>query len=408
MDRSHRAAARTGITPGRARRSRRMLGRIGLGAALVVLAAGCVLPLSTQGTVTGIQLVSTTTQGGWKYDYYRNTSYPCAISGYQTFVVGTKVGSSPTATAPLYAYMHGGGFGYFDAAGTPQPSSGQKTEEAATSLVQRLTGGGLMAKIRADAAGFRTLAVSYCSHDIYAGVNSTDPNNPNKDAAGHPRTTNGVLEVKAAVQFVQQTYPTSKFFLYGGSAGSAGTFGVAWAMQQGLNAPAGIVADASIVNQEAAAAANAAGIDCGTGNTDLDAISALAKRVHPDLANIANEPDKVFADGRFTVPVLQVWNHGDSNTCGAPPVACPLRDGTTPTMGYTDCIHEPMRLAIAAQGPTSRSRNLPVCVSTTDLPGQCSVHVTLNRTGAVNTDPQSPSDYQGAALAWIDARLADA
>ena len=54
------------------------------------------------------------------------------------------------------------------------------------------------------------------------------------------------------------------------------------------------------------------------------------------------------------------------------------------------------------------SRNLPVCVSTTDLPGQCSVHVTLNRAGAVNTDPQSPSDYQGAALAWIDARLADA
>ena len=281
MDRSHGAAARTGITPGRARRSRRMLGCIGLGAALVVLAAGCVLPLSTQGTVTGIQLVSTTTQGGWKYDYYRNTSYPCAISGYQTFVVGTKVGSSPTATAPLYAYMHGGGFGYFDAAGTPKPSSGQKTEEAATSLVQRLTGGGLMAKIRADAAGFRTLAVSYCSHDIYAGVNSTDPNNPNKDAAGHPRTTNGVLEVKAAVQFVQQTYPTSKFVLYGGSAGSAGTFGVAWAMQQGLNAPAGIVADASIVNQEAAAAANAAGIDCGTGNTDLDAISTAREAGAP-------------------------------------------------------------------------------------------------------------------------------
>ena len=38
-----------------------------------------------------------------------------------------------------------------------------------------------MAKVRDDAAGFRTLAVSYCSHDIYAGVLSTDPNNPNKD-----------------------------------------------------------------------------------------------------------------------------------------------------------------------------------------------------------------------------------
>ena len=73
--------------------------------------------------------------------------------------------------------------------------------------------------------------------------------------------------------------------------------------------------------------------------------------MHPDLANLDNEPDKILADGRFTVPVLHVWNHGDVNTCGAPPVTCPLRDGTTVTMGYTDCIHEPMRLAIVAQGP---------------------------------------------------------
>ena len=75
--------------------------------------------------------------------------------------------------------MHGGGFGYFDADGHADPSTGQKVEESATSLTQRLTDGGLMTKVRDDAAGFRTLAVSYCSHDIYAGVISTDPNNPN-------------------------------------------------------------------------------------------------------------------------------------------------------------------------------------------------------------------------------------
>ncbi len=407
MDRPHADASHVVAAPARPARMRRLIRSVSLGAVLVVLAAGCILPLSTQGSVSGIRLVSSTTSGGWKYDYYRNTSYPCAVSGYQTFVVGTKVGSSTTATAPLYTVMHGGGFGYFDSTGKAQPSTGQKTEEASTSLVQRLTAGGLMAKVRADAANFRTLAVSYCSHDIYAGVLSTDPNNPNKDQYGNARTTNGVLEVKAAVQFVQATYPTSKFFLYGGSAGSAGTYGVAWAMQQGHNAPAGIIGDASIVNQEAIVAANAAGVDCGTGNTDEAAVAALAARVHPDLSSPANEPDKILSDGRFTVPVLHVWNHGDVNTCGAPPVSCPLRDGSSVTMGYTDCIHEPMRLAIAAQGPTSRSKNLPVCVSTADLPGQCSVHVTLNRNGAVNTDPASPADYQGAALTWIHSRLAD-
>ena len=371
-----------------------------------LVAAGCVVPLSTAGSTASIELVSSSTSGGWKFDYYRNRAYPCSVSGFQTFVVGTKVGSSTTAVAPLYTVMHGGGFGYFDASGAPIPGNGQKVEETAASLRQRLTSTGLMAQVKADAAGFRTLAVSYCSHDLYSGVVSPDPHNPNLDANGKPRTTNGVLEVKAAVQFVQQTYPTSKFFLYGGSAGSAGTFGVAWAFQQGGNAPAGILADASVVNQEAFSAGFDAGISCSA-NNDPVAGAALAARVHPDLANLANEPDKLVASGRLTVPILHIWNHGDKNTCGSPSVACPMRDGSTVTMGYTDCIHEPMRQAIAAGGPTSRSQNLPVCVSTADLPGQCSVHVVMTTGGQVNTDPASPADYQGAAIAWLHARLAD-
>jgi hypothetical protein len=370
-------------------------------------ASGCVLPLSSPGSTSSIEFVSSSTSGGWKYDYFRNRAYPCSVSGFQTFVVGTRVGSSVTTVAPLYTVMHGGGFGYFDANGRPVPSSGQKVEETAASLKQRLTSTGLMAKVRADAAGFRTLAVSYCSHDIYAGALSPDPHNPNKDASGNARTTNGVLEVKAAVQFVQQAYRTSKFFLYGGSAGSAGTFGVAWALQQGANAPAGILADASVVNQEAFSVGFNAGISCSP-NNDPVAGAALSARVHPDLANVANEPDKIVADGRLTVPILHIWNHGDKNTCGSPPVACPMRDGSTVTMGYTDCIHEPMRRAIAAQGPTSRSRNLPTCVSPADAPGSCSVHVVMTTAGFVNTDPASPADYQAAAIAWVDARLADA
>ena len=231
-----------------------------------LVAAGCVVPLSTAGSTASIELVSSSTSGGWKFDYYRNRAYPCSVSGFQTFVVGTKVGSSATAVAPLYTFMHGGGFGYFDASGAPIPSTGQKVEETAASLRARLTSSGLSTLVKADAAGFRTLAVSYCNHDLYAGVVSPDPHNPNLDANGKPRTTNGVLEVKAAVQFVQQTYPTSKFFLYGGSAGSAGTFGVAWALQQGGNPPAGILADASVVNQEAFSVGFNAGISCSANN----------------------------------------------------------------------------------------------------------------------------------------------
>jgi hypothetical protein len=300
--------------------------------------------------------------------------------------------------------MHGGGAGYFDAAGNPIPGVGQKVEEDFASLRSRLVNNGLLAKVRADTAGFRTLAVSYCSHDIYGGVNTPDPNNPNTTPDGQPRPTNGILATKAAIQYAQSLYPTTKTFLHGGSAGSAGTFGMAWSMQQQGIAPAGVVADASIVNIEAFGAGNAAGI-CTSGN-DPARTSAIAKRVHPDLANIDNEPDKLVSTGRLTVPLLHIWNHGDQNTCGAPPVACPLRDGSTVTLGYTDCIHEPMRLAIAALGPTSRSMNLPLCVDD-DPVADCSVHVVSNKAGLTNTDPASPADYLTAIIGWVDQRLND-
>jgi hypothetical protein len=211
--------------------------------------------------------------------------------------------------------------------------------------------------------------------------------------------------VKAAIQFAQGLYPTTKTVLHGGSAGSVGTFSVAWSMQlQGI-APAGIIADASIVNVEAFAAGNAAGI-C-TDENDPARVAGIAGRVHPDLANPANQADKLVSDGRLTVPILHVWTHADLNTCGSPPVACPLRDGSTVTLGYTDCIHEPMRLAIDAQGPSSRSKNLGLCVTTVGQP-ECSAHVVANRVGGINTDPTAPADYQTAMMDWVLARIADA
>jgi hypothetical protein len=369
----------------------------------VVVLAGCDL-LALKGDTSKITLVSSTTSGGWKYDYYRNTAYPCAISGYQTFVIGTKVGSSDTTSAPLWVFMHGGGAGYFDANGNPIPGKGEKTEEDAASLMVHLTNNGLMGDIRNDPAGFRTLAVSYCSHDVYAGTNSTDPHNPNTTPDGQPRTTNGNYEVKAAIQFAQSKYPTSKFFLHGTSAGSAGAYGVAWSLQKQGIPPAGVVGDASIVNGEAFAAAYAAGY-C-TADNDPARIAAISARVNPDLANPANEPDKLVSSGQLTVPLLHIWNHGDSNTCGSPIISCPLRDGSHVQLGLTDCIHEPMREAIAAQGPASLSENYPVCVDN-DGTNDCSLHVVTTRIHLTNTDPSTPADYLGGIMTWVHARLAD-
>jgi hypothetical protein len=373
--------------------------------ALVGLSA-CDVPLKTGGNTAKIEFLATTTQGGWRYDYYRNNAYPCSVSGYQTFVVGRKVGSIDADARPLWVFMHGGGAGYFDENGNPIPSRGQKIEEDFDNLKGRLTNGGLLKNIRNDAAGFRTLAVSMCSHDIYAGMNTVDPHNANTTPDGKARPTTGLISTKAAIQFVQKTYPTTKTFLHGGSAGSVGTFNVAWSMQlQGI-APAGIVADASLINVEARQASFAAGI-CTQDNTP-ERVAGIAGRVHPDLANPANEIDKIVADGRFTVPIMHIWNHGDVNTCGAAPVACPLRDGTTATMGITDCMHQPLQAAIAAQGAASRSKNLPVCVDTDEVKGDCSTHVVTTKPGFLNTDPASPADYFSAIVDWVHTRLADA
>jgi hypothetical protein len=172
---------------------------------------------------------------------------------------------------------------------------------------------------------------------------------------------------------------------------------------QGI-APAGVVADASIVNREAMAAAFAQGV-C-TDDNDPDRLNAVAARVHPTLADIDNEADKLVADGRLTVPLMHIWNHGDQNTCGTTPVLCPRRDGSQVTMGITDCIHDPMRASIAAQGATSRSLNLPVCVDNDPTP-DCSVHVVTTKAGLTNTDPASPANYLAAIIDWVHARLAD-
>jgi hypothetical protein len=383
---------------------RRRAGGLAVVALLAIIGSAC-LPISTPGDTSGIQLVSTTTQNGWKYDFYRDVRYACAVSGFQTFVVGTKVGSNPGASAPLWTMMHGGGAGYFNAAGQPVPGPGQKVEEGAASLMTRLTNNGILARVRADAAGFRTLAVSMCSHDVYGGVLNTDPNNPNTTPNGNARLTTGMISVKAAIQYTKALYPTTKTFLHGGSAGSAGAYYVGWSMQlQGI-APAGVIGDASLINQEGMAAGYAAGICTDTDSPERAA--AIGARVHPDVANRDNEVDKLVSTGRLTVPLLHIWNHGDKNTCGAPPMACPMRDGTTVTMGYTDCLHEPLKRAIAAQGPSTRSMNLPLCVDDDAIP-DCSVHVVTNKAGLVNTDPSSPADFSTTIMSWVHARLADA
>ena len=216
---------------------------------LVLLLSGCAL-VGDPGKTNQIQFVGSTTVGGYEFDQYRNLAYPCSISGYQTFVIGTKVGSSDTQTKPLWVRMRGGGVGFFDSSGRPQPGPGNKSEESAATSISFLNPNGLMRLVRDDALGFRLVSVSMCNHDIYSGGDTPDPNNPNTLPDGSPRTVNGLFATKAAIQFALAKYPTSKFFLHGTSAGSAGALSVSWGLQAQRIPPAGSVVDSGVVNAE--------------------------------------------------------------------------------------------------------------------------------------------------------------
>jgi hypothetical protein len=361
-------------------------------------------PVGEPGKTDRIEFVASSVVDGYKFDQYRNLAYPCSISGYQTFVIGTKVGSSDTETRPLWVRMRGGGVGFFDSSGKPQPSAGNKSEESAATSIGFVRDTGLMQLVRADAAAFRLVSVSMCNHDIYSGGDQPDPNNPNTLPDGTGRTVNGLFATKAAIQFARAKYPTGKFFLHGTSAGSAGALSVAFGLEKQGIPPAGAVVDSGVVNVEWEQARFEQSICPGQARPP-GVLAAIQARTQFQLADIKNEPDKLVSRGELTVPLLHTWSRADPNVCGATPMSCPLRDGSS-TPGAADCAHEPLRAAIAGLGPGSRSRNLRVCVSPAGAPGSCATHVVTNK-NETNTDPAEPADYNGAILDWVHARLGD-
>jgi hypothetical protein len=373
------------------------------GAAALAL-SGCI-PVGSPGKTDQIEFVGTRVVDGYSYDLYRNLAYPCSISGYQTFVIGTKVGASTTDRRPLWVRMRGGGVGFFAPDGSPQPDSANKNEEGFNTLTNQVQDVGLVNRVRADPAGFRLMSVSMCDHDIYTGGDQPDPNNPNTTPDGKPRTVNGLYATKAAIEFAKSKVPTSKVFLHGTSAGGFGVWSVAFGLDEQGVPPDGAISDSGVLNYEWQQARNTQfpTDHCVRPQAALDIIE---QRLHLVLTQRTNQPDFLVKRRNLDVPILHVWNQGDNNTCGSQPMQCPMRDGSTVTMGSTDCMHEPMRAAIAGLGPNTKSRNMRLCVGPATDPGSCSVHTPTND-DLVNTDPAFPADYNTAAMDWVDGLLGD-
>ncbi len=346
----------------------------------------------------------TTTADGWVWQRYRNLAAPCSIGGVHSFVVGTRAGSDPAAPAPLWVRMRGGGAGWFAPDGSPQPSAANKSEES-LSTQMGFNDGGLLKRARAEITPLRVLIVSMCSHDIYGGNDSFDPYNPNTTSDGHARTTGGLAATKAAVAFTRALYPTTGMVLHGTSAGGYGVYHVAWALQRMGIPPMAVVSDSGVLNQAWLRYVAGVGIPGSSGcekNTEQRGLGVQA-RIDPEVVDPANEPHRLVADGRLTVPVMHVYSRGDHALCGSVPIPCPLPDGSTPTLWAAECMHEPMRLAVASLGPGHPSRVLRLCVEGS-RPEPCDRHVPT-RNDVLNTDPDAPADFNGAILAWVRERL---
>jgi len=240
---------------------------------------------------------------------------------------------------------------------------------------------------------------------VYAGANTLDPNNPHAHADGSPATTNGLLATKAAVSYTLSHFPTNDYFLHGTSAGGAGTWHVAWSLQQQGIPPTGFVSDSGVMNLAWEQAQIDQALPCARGTQEEGDI--ITSRMDPSVTNPANQPHLLMSSGRLTVPAMNVWNIGDKNTCSNTPMTCPLPDGSTPTMWSSSCNHEPMRLAIESLGPNSKSKNLGVCVDDPNTPAPCDVHVVTNKQNAVNTQPGIPANYLPLIVDWVHQRMAD-
>ena len=158
------------------------------------------------------------------------------------------------AEAPLWAYLHGGGYGWFDEDQVYQAVKTQTQdtfnhEETFDDLIDNHLLHNTMSNdevmdstlTRRLQEGYRVLLVSMCDHDNYAGRGAPYLNNPNPN--GGERQVNGLQATMAAMDYTVANYPSTHVFAHGTSAGSLGVFAMSQAYAEEGTYLTAIVAD---------------------------------------------------------------------------------------------------------------------------------------------------------------------
>jgi hypothetical protein len=276
----------------------------------------------------------TITKGSVSYHryFYRNTAYRCGRSGHFTFLV-VEPDSLAGATAPMSVNFHGGGFGYYTPSGVySDPANEWKNDE---NIFKGCPNAQCTAL--ADVAGFdpamRTVAVSMCDHDLYAGLGQIYPNNPHWiDQGLPPDTVDGALASMAAVHYVAKGnstapgYPTSYVYFHGSSAGGAGAYHVAATFaRRGTRVNSVEMAAYAITTRTAALLA--------TGCAGPDTTSASAAKITPFGDDASLFVDASFATA-YALPTFFADGSSDPFCCGPPPTTT-----VAAAAGYTNDCH---------------------------------------------------------------------
>ncbi len=332
---------------------------IGWAAALTVIAivsAACIPRDTSQINLTQ-ESTANALGFSWELDMYRNSAYDCGLSGNYTFLVMNPT-DAPDAEAPLWVYLHGGGVGYYDDTGTyvavkNQTENTYNHEETFTDLwndqvVRHTLNTNTNQTIdstlkRRIEEGYRVLVVSLCDHDLYSGLGTPYPNNPDPDA-----TVDGLAATMAAIDYTAANYPTTHVFAHGTSAGSLGVWSLASSYAVEGTSLTGIVADSWIstprILTTAAAFTGQPGYPFGAGFEVQGVSDKVGFFVRAD---IPAWPEAQIANGDFRdVPALFIGGDNDP-FCGGN--QAPLAEAVADGLSNCNWLHDGLRQSINAQ-----------------------------------------------------------
>jgi hypothetical protein len=288
----------------------------------------------------------------FELDFYRNLAYECGLSGNYTFLV-IEPRDNPGGVAPLWVYLHGGGVGAYDDQGvywgtlnqTEDTWNHEESLEDLRDFRLPIAGNGNLrdnTRGRRLAEGYRMLIVSMCDHDIYAGLGTPYPNNPNPGAE-----VNGLQATMAAVEYTVANYPTTDVFAHGTSAGSNGVYYLSYGFAGAGVQLTGTIMDSTFPTPRYFPLFDAfVGVPGFPFRAGFDYDDVVEKLGVLGDVTLENHTEAVVNAGFTHVPLLVMGGDADPFCAGD---QAPIAEATTAGLNNCDWYYDGVRQAVAAQ-----------------------------------------------------------